>query len=80
MLESFVKLKAGDVVVQNGATSAVGKVRQCASCNLFSLAEWPTSHHHLTKTPFPRSSMISHALYEDAASHPDGSGHGRQDS
>ena len=30
MLDEFVNLKAGDVVVQNGANSAVGQVRRCS--------------------------------------------------
>ena len=30
MLEEFVDLKAGDVIVQNGANSAVGQVRPFA--------------------------------------------------
>ncbi len=29
MLEEFVDLKEGDVIVQNGANSAVGQVRLC---------------------------------------------------
>ena len=35
MLEEFVELKAGDVVVQNGANSAVGQVTFRTQCHLY---------------------------------------------